>query len=93
MVKAGELALYFHDNYCVPFFIPKGIHKPHEFVGHIPIWEYYAEIINAAGQNDLTNEEVINAFFQVLSWNWDAEPWPGHPNPIDVVEQILENRS
>ena len=93
LVPSGEIALYFHNNYCVPEFIPRGIHKPHEAIEHIPIWTFYVDYFDREGLDNLTSEEVVKAFFDVLEWDYTKDPWPGHPNPDLVIERIIENRN
>lgn len=88
MVLSADLAKYFHDNYCVTEFIPRGIHKPHEYVGHLDIWSFYADRLNEEGLENSTPEEVVKAFFDVLKWNYEKDPWPGHPSPDLLIGRL-----
>lgn len=88
MLEPIDFAIAIH-KICEKDLIPFGRSPEHDLSGHAATSKWYVDAINTAGL-DVTGEEAVNAAFAVNGWQGPEHPWPGHPNPEDVINYLIE---
>lgn len=81
-----DVAIAVHSICIENGFGSPGINAPHGEMSHLPTSTLYAEAINDHNLN-VTPFQVRDAIIAVAGWD-QKSPWPGHPNPQEVVKYL-----